>query len=208
MRALIGDEWSVLRAGVAAVLAGTGIDEVVQAETLEGALAEARRAPLDLVVLGRFGDAGVELAVPAVLAVTPGARVIVLLDQPDRRAVLGAVDAGAEGVLTRAAREDEVVDAVLRVGRGERVVSPRVLDGAFGELAPVDLRAPVVPGGLTERERAVLAELVSGRSNREIADALFIGEATVKTHLRNIYDKLEVSNRVQAVGKAIERRLV
>ncbi len=94
-----------------------------------------------------------------------------------------------------------------RVTKGEQLIAPGLLAMLLGDVVEP---APAIDDDhpLTDRERTVLALLVEGRSNRQISAELVIGEATVKTHLHNLYEKLAVSNRVQAVGRAFERRLL
>lgn len=160
-----------------------------------------------VVVLGRIGDMSCEDAVQQLRRTAP-VSVIVLLAKPDRERLVALLSAGADGVLTATPTPAELRDSVLRVGKGERFVSPGLLAALFGENdADID-EDDRPPSVLTERERFVLQLAAEGRSNREIAGQLFISQATVKTHLQNIYAKLGVANRVQAVGRAIELRLL
>lgn len=218
MKAIVADEWSVLRGGVAAVLAQCGVTTPVQAATGTEAVAAAERSPVDLVVLGAVPDVTAAKAVERLRAVRPEMRVLVLLAGTGRTEAIEVLDAGADAVLSRSATEVDLREATVRLTLGQRYVSPSLLESAFGSGAG----GPAGPGGspaaggpaagvaasLTERERSVLRHLADGRSNREIAGALFIGEATVKTHLGRIYEKLGVANRVQAVAKVHELRLL
>ena len=200
--AVVVDEWAVLRSGVGAVLAQSGIDVVGQTADLPAAVRIAARFGVDLVVLGHLTDVAPGLGVRAFRAEAPTARTVVLLQRPTRAEALELLDDGALGVVAREAPEAELRETVMRAIRGERHLSPELLSPTASASASDD------PDPLTDRERAVLRELADGRSNRQIADALFIGEATVKTHLHNIYAKLDVVNRVQAVGRARERGLL
>ena len=205
MRAVIADQWSVLRNGVAAVLGQCGITTVAHHATGIDIVASAEQHGATLVVIGTVPDVSALGVVERVRRADPPLRSLVLLDSITRDGAVALLDAGADAVVPRDTGEVELRDAATRVLRGERHIAPAVVAAAFGTPG-----APRDTGdhGLTERERAVLRQLVEGRSNREIAAALFIGEATVKTHLRNIYDKLGVANRVQAVGLALERELL
>ncbi len=207
MQAVIADEWAVLRSGVVAVLARCGIEVVREAGSATGALAGLSDAGPGLLVLGLVSDQQPLGAVRRAKAIAPDVTVIVLVSDTDREGVLALLDGGADAVLSRDAGEDELLDAVARVNRGQLFVAPGLLESLFGDNRANGAEPPA-DAGLTERERAVLTLLVEGNSNREIARKLFIGEATVKTHLHNVYEKLEVANRVQAVGRAIELRLV
>lgn len=200
-RAVIADEWAVLRSGVAAVLAQCGVEVVGQVATVDDLVQVCSQLEPDLVLVGALPPG------PAVTADADGrvggAALVVLLPTTTRGAVIEALDDGAVAVLARTASETELREAVMRVVRGERYLAPGLLADAFGggeQVRPLDT--------LTDRERMVLVQLAEGRSNRQIADALYIGEATVKTHLHNIYTKLSVANRVQAVGRARELRLL
>jgi DNA-binding NarL/FixJ family response regulator len=142
-------------------------------------------------------------AIARLRAVRPGMRILVLLKHADRDQTIEALDAGADAVLARTASEIDLREATVRLANGQRYVSPDLLAVAFDSNG-----ARTERDRFTEREREVLTVLVEGLSNREIADKLFIGEATVKTHLRNIYDKLGVSNRAQAVGRAMQEKIL
>jgi DNA-binding NarL/FixJ family response regulator len=137
----------------------------------------------------------------------PEVRVVVLSmhDAPDM--VARAVAVGADGFLPKTASGDEVLSAVRRVASGEAVLHPSVT-GPFLRRVAVSPDTTIRDQWLTEREQEVLEHLAEGKSTKEIADALFLGEETVKTHLGRIYQKLGVSDRVQAVAAAIRGGLV
>jgi DNA-binding NarL/FixJ family response regulator len=207
LQVVIADGWAVLRRGVAGVPAPRGATAVREAGTVTEALAELRPGGPELVVFGLVTDQPLVGAVRRAKAIDPAVIAIVLVSEPDRELVLDLLDGGADAVLTREVSEAELGDAVERVRRGERFVAPGLLASLYGEIgapdAPADDDHP-----LTGQEQRVLALLVEGHSNRQIADELDIGEATVKTHLHNLYEKLSVANRVQAVSRAIEMRLL
>lgn len=205
MKAVVADEWSVLRGGVAAVLAQCGVSTPMQTATGTEVVAAVERTSYDLVVLGAVPDVTPAKIVARLRALRPEVRVLVLLEGHGRDEAIDVLDAGADAVLSRTATEVDLREATVRLTLGQRYVSPGLLAAAFGRSATM---SPADAVGLTEREREVLRQLADGRSNREIADALFIGEATVKTHLGNIYEKLGVANRVQAVAKVHELHLL
>jgi DNA-binding NarL/FixJ family response regulator len=202
MTAVIVDEWAVLRSGVGAVLAQSGVDVLGQTADLAAAVRLVARASVDLVVLGHLTDVATGLGVRAFRATAPEVRVVVLLQRPTRHEALDLLDEGACGIVAREASEGELREAVMRAARGERYLAAELL--ALPSSAPAT--GDVDP--LTDRERAVLRELSVGRSNRQIADALFIGEATVKTHLLRVFAKLGVDDRTRAVMVAVERGLL
>ena len=208
MQALIADEWAVLRSGVAGVLAASGIVAVREASTATEALALLHPGGAHLVIFGLVSDQPLAGAVRRAKAIDADVRAIVLVPEPSRELVLALLDGGAAAVLTREASEAELHEALARVARAERFVAPGLLARLYGEVEPVIEADDDDEHPLTAQERRVLALLVEGRSNRQIADELLIGEATVKTHLHNLYEKLCVANRVQAVSRAIEMRLL
>lgn len=200
--AVIADEWGILRGGVGSVLDQCGIGVRGQAATARDAVTLVDGGPCDLVVVGRLGSTSPAEVVRELRRRHPRVRTIVLLEGDRRDEALAAIDAGASVVLSRSATEAELREGIARARRGEAFIAPAILAAVGG---PATRRAE---DALTDRELSVLGQLVEGRSNQEIASALFIGVATVKTHLTRIYEKLNVQNRVQAVGRAVELRLV
>ena len=168
------------------------------------ALALADRCPPDLVVLdldlGRDG-AGLDLA-RRLLERHRGVRILVLTGSRDRDLMMRAMRLGVHGFLRKSADTAEVVAAVRSLLRGQGVfdAGPVMVD----VLRPDEPRGPV----LTERENQVLKLLAVGMSNREIGDRLLISEATVKFHVRNLRDKLEVRRRTEIVHTATRQGIV
>jgi DNA-binding NarL/FixJ family response regulator len=152
-----------------------------------------------------------------ILADLPGTRVIVLTTYADDDSVFAALEAGARGYLTKDAPAAEIQRAIRLVCAGEALLDPsvqrRLLDRALAGAATVQAPAPQasgagLPDGLTQREAEVLREIAAGYSNREIADRLSISEATVKTHVNNIFSKAGLRDRAQAVVYALHHGLV
>jgi two-component system nitrate/nitrite response regulator NarL len=133
-------------------------------------------------------------------------KVIVLSASDDAETVYDAVEAGAAGFLTKAATADEICNAVLAAARGHSPIA-RDLQGLLAR--EIRARAEPVAGTLlTPREHEVLSLSASGESVQEIAGELFVSAATVKSHLRSIYEKLGVSSRTAAVAQAIRGSLI
>jgi DNA-binding NarL/FixJ family response regulator len=130
------------------------------------------------------------------------ARVLVLTTYDTDSHVLPAIEAGATGYLLKDAPRAELLRAVRAAARGEAVLSPSVAARLMSRL-----RTPAA-GPLSRRELEVLQLVATGNTNREAAARLFITEATVKTHLLNIYAKLDVSDRAAAVAEAYNRGLL
>lgn len=130
-----------------------------------------------------------------------GPPVLILTTYDTQADVVAAVEAGAMGYLLKDAPEDELYDAVVRASQRTRVLSPQVANVLADRLVnPAE--------ALSAREIELLRALQTGASNREIAEQLFISQATVKTHLIHIYAKLGVDNRTAAVEKARQRRII
>ena len=129
-------------------------------------------------------------------------KVLVLTICETDRDVLPAIKAGATGYLLEDATQQELLRAVGAAARGESVLSPSVASRLLGQV-----RAPVAEP-LTQRELEVLQLVARGTTNREAARRLFIGEASVKAHLRHLYTKLGVNDRAAAVAAAYERGLL
>ncbi|MFD8318846.1 response regulator [Kitasatospora purpeofusca] len=204
VRLLVCDDHAVVRAGLLALLASAGDIEVVgEASTGEEAVELAARLAPQVVLMDlQLGDGidGVE-ATRRITAAPEAPHVLVLTTYDTDADITRAIGAGATGYLLKAERPEELFAAVHSAAQGRTVLSPPVASRVMAQM-----RAPAPQ--LTERETEILAQLAQGLGNREIARALFISEATVKTHLGRIYDKLGVDTRSGAVAVAKERRLL
>jgi DNA-binding NarL/FixJ family response regulator len=205
-RVVVADDQKVVRDGLALLLgllpdievvgvAGDGeqaLEQVVQHEP-DVVLMDLRMPRMD----------GVE-ATRRIRAAHPGVQVVVLTTYADDDSVFAALRAGARGFLTKDAGADEIAQAIAAVREGEAQFDPSVqlrlveaLAGGEPVRKPSDL-----PDGLTRREVQVLGLIAEGRSNSEIARELFISEATVKTHINNLFAKAALRDRAQAVAYA------
>jgi DNA-binding NarL/FixJ family response regulator len=159
----------------------------------------------DLVLLDAFlrGDGGVQAAAK-LLASAPDFRVVIFTYEEDARLRDEALRAGVTGYLLKSLDAARLVTDLQRVAEGELVVDPPPTS-----LAGTDARSgcPGAELGLSRREGEVLALLVEGSTNRQIAESLFVGEETVKSHLRSLYRKLGVRDRSSAVSVAWRREL-
>lgn len=204
VRIVIAERWSVLRRGLIGLLQGTYtvVDELDDAGELGTML---RTRPIDLAIVG--DEVGVDVVAVLTNLGGAGVPVLVLSDDVDVDLLRRMLRAGAQAVLSKKVDDHTLLDGIARVLRGDRVIDQRYLPLLFSaddlehvEDAGTDL--------LTPRERDVLALLAQGATNREIAESLLVGEATVKTHLGRIYAKLEVAGRHHAVGRALELGLL
>ncbi|MEV5710721.1 response regulator transcription factor [Actinoallomurus sp. NPDC052274] len=202
IRVLIVDDHPIVRDGLRGVFAGDP-DFEVAGEAANGAEALALADAADVVLMDlRMPEmSGVE-AITRLRETHPGVRVLVLTTFDTDSDVLPAIEAGATGYLLKDAPREELIRAVRAAHRGESVLSPSVAGRLMGRV-----RGPS-PGTLSKREREVLALVADGTTNREVARRLFVSEATIKTHLLHIYDKLGVRDRAAAVAKAYERGLL
>jgi DNA-binding NarL/FixJ family response regulator len=204
IRVLIVDDHPVVRSGLAGMLAVED-DLVVVGEAGDGEEAVARVAALnpDVVLMDlrmpRLDGAG---ATARILGAHPGTRVLVLTTFDTDADIVRAVEAGATGYLLKDTPRAQLVDAVRAAARGETVLAAPVAARLVSRL-----RAPATEA-LTPREVEVLGAVARGLSNAEIGRALFIGEATVKTHLLRAFVKLGVDDRTRAVTVAMERGLL
>jgi NarL family two-component system response regulator LiaR len=130
----------------------------------------------------------------------PPVRVIALTASTDEARMMGVLRAGAAGYVRKDAEPEVLLAAVRAVARGKTYIDPSVARQVVQAATPHD--------DLTPREVEVLRHLALGRSNKEIADALFISEETVKTHVGKVLSKLQVENRAQAMVQALKRGLV
>ncbi|MFE0451724.1 response regulator [Streptomyces sp. NPDC058914] len=205
VRLLVCDDHVVVRAGLRALLdSAPGIEVVGEAGTGEEALALTARLTPDVVLMDlQLGDGidGVETTRRLTTAPGTAPHVLVLTTYDTDADITRAIEAGATGYLLKAERPEELFAAIHAAAQGRTALSAPVASRVMA-----NLRSP--RPSLTDRERDILAQLARGLGNREIARALFISEATVKTHLRRIYDKLGVDTRAGAVAVAKEQRLL
>ncbi|GLY82351.1 response regulator [Actinoallomurus iriomotensis] len=202
IRLLIVDDHPIVRDGLRGVFAAEPDLEVV-AEAADGAEAVRRAGDADVVLMDlRMPGMGGVAAIERLRETVPDVRVLVLTTFDTDSDVLPAIEAGATGYLLKDAPREELLRAVRSAHRGESVLSPAVAGRLMGRVRrPSD-------GALSKREREVLALVADGTTNREAAKRLFVSEATIKTHLLHIYEKLGVRDRAAAVGEAYKRGLL
>jgi DNA-binding NarL/FixJ family response regulator len=203
IRVLVVDDHPVVRAGLRAVLdASAQLSVVGEAADATGGEQIAREIGPEVVLMDLNLGHGLDgIAAIGLLTRLPKPPRIVVLTTYDTDAdVIAALDAGAIGYLLKDSPPDDLVRAIVAAARGETVLAPQVAAVLVRRVSG----APV----LTAREIEILNLLAAGRTNRELARELFISEATVKSHLTNIYGKLGVESRAGAVARAIERRII
>ena len=204
IRVLVVDDHPVVRSGLVGMLdVEDDLDVVGEAGDGEEAVTRVAALRPDVVLMDlrmpRLDGVG---ATTRIVRDFPDCRVLVLTTYDTDADILRAVEAGATGYLLKDTPRAQLVDAVRAASRGETVLAPVVAARLVSRL-----RAPA-PDPLTPREVEVLAAVARGLSNAEIGRSLFIGEATVKTHLLRVFAKLGVDDRTRAVTVAMERGLL
>lgn len=201
IRVLIADNHTTVLAGVSSII-GMQPDMLVVAE------AENGRRAVELWHVHRPHVTLLDLRMPLLDGVgvinevrqqEPSAKFVILTTYDTDNEIYRAVKAGARGYLLKDERREVLLDCIRKVSRGETCIPPALVE---------KLAAGMRGEALTGREVEVLALLVRGRSNKEIAAKLFISETTVKGHLRSVFTKLNVLSRTEAVTTAIRRGLV
>jgi DNA-binding NarL/FixJ family response regulator len=204
IRLLLVDDHPVVRDGLRGLFADDP-DFAVVGEAATGAEAVARveRLGADVVLMDlRMPQMGGVEAIRRLRERAPSVRVLVLTTYDTDSDVLPAIEAGATGYLLKDAPREELVRAVRAAFEGQPVLSPAVAKRLMGQVR----RPP--PEALSQRELQVLQLVADGATNREAAARLFVSEATIKTHLLHIYEKLGVRDRAAAVGEAYRRGLL
>ena len=201
IRVVLADDHQVVLEGLAAMI-GRQSDMTVVGEANNGVEAvdlwRAHRPDVALVDLRMPGLDGVGV-VTRIRSMDPTARVIILTTYDTEEDIYQAIRAGARGYLLKDARRSDVVDAIRRVHSGETLLAPNVT---------AKLAQRVTDDALTDRERAVLALLAAGKSNRDIGSEIHVEETTVKSHLKSIFTKLHVVSRTEAISVAMRRGLL
>lgn len=198
IRVLVVDDHPVVRAGLVALIgAQPGLEVVGEATSGREAIARSAELSPDVLLCDlRLGEGVDGVGVVTALRQAPDAPEVLILTTYDEDAdIVRAVEAGAAGYLLKDADTAAIVDAVAAAARGGLV-----LGHAMERRVVAAMRTR--RSGLSEREREVLGLVAEGLSNKEIAKRLFVGEATVKTHLNHAFTKLDVDNRTAAVAKA------
>ncbi|HEU4755670.1 MAG TPA: response regulator transcription factor [Agromyces sp.] len=208
IRVVVADDHPIVRSGIVALLESEPGIEVV-GEAVDGAEAVALAAELqpDLVLMDlRMPVLDGAAATARILAEGGRTRVLVLTTYETDDHILAAIEAGASGYLLKAAPQEEILAGIRSVAAGETVLAPSIAAKLVRRVR-ADASAPAPPA-LSPRELDVLRLVADGRSNPEIARTLHIGEATVKTHLIHVFEKLGVNDRTRAVTRAMELGLL
>jgi two-component system, NarL family, nitrate/nitrite response regulator NarL len=207
VRVVVADDHPLYREGVVRALSASGQVEIVaEAEDGRSALAEIQQHRPDVALLDyKLPELDGVAVTNAVVREQLPTRVLLVSAFADSGIVYKALETGAAGFVSKEARREQIVDAVLACSRGENVVPP---DVAAGLVSEIRLRKQDDTPALTPREQEILHLIAGGKSLPEIAKELFLGLTTVKTHVQHLYEKLGVSDRAAAVASAMRRGLI
>jgi two-component system NarL family response regulator len=199
IRIFLVDDHPSLRAGLAAILESQP-DLKVVAEAGSGREAIESTIPADVYVVDlRMPDGdGVE-TIKQLIARDPATKVLVLTTYDNEEDIFQALEAGARGYLLKDTTKEELVEAVRQVNLGERCLPQHIASRLADRL---------IRPCLSPREMDVLRLVCRGRSNKEMAAAMFISEETVKSHMKSLFMKLNVHDRTEAVAVAFQRGLI
>jgi two-component system response regulator DevR len=207
LRVLIADDHSVVRAGLKALLESHDeIEVVAEADTGDGAVRQASAHHPDIAILDirMPGLSGID-ACRQIVEGVPGCKVIILTSYAEEELLSAAIDAGASGYVLKRIGNDDLVGAVLAVGRGEGILDPAMTSSVFEKVRQANAaHAATHFDDLTQQELSVLALVANGLTNRQIAAQLFLGEGTVRNYVSSILSKINVSNRAEAAVYALK----
>lgn len=210
VRILIADDHSVVRAGLRALLERHNNFRVVaEAPTGEEAVLKAAELQPDVAVLDvrMPGISGIE-ACRQIVAKAPGCRVIMLTSYAEDELLMAAIQAGAMGYVLKRIGDNELVQAVERVSRGEGMLDPAMTASVFAEVRKANQAQQAAAfSDLTPQELAVLARVAEGLTNRQIAVKLFLGEGTVRNYVSSVLAKIGASNRAEAAAYAVKHNI-
>ncbi|MEQ7139257.1 response regulator transcription factor [Enterococcus casseliflavus] len=207
IKVLLVDDHEMVRLGVSSYLSIQDDIEVIgEAENGRVGYEKALELRPDVILMDLVMDEmdGIE-STKLILNDWPEAKIIIVTSFIDDEKVYPAIEAGAAGYLLKTSTAHEIAEAIRATQRGERVLEPEVTTKMMDRLTN---RTSILHEDLTNREQEVLLLIAEGKSNQEIADALFITLKTVKTHVSNILSKLEVEDRTQATIYAFKHGLI
>ncbi len=211
IRVLIADDHPLFRDGLCTLLnSGSEAEVVGEAATGDETIALAATLQPDVILMdiNMPGVNGIE-ATRRILHTSPHISILVVTMYEDDDSVFAAMRAGARGYLLKGADQEETLRAIKAVSRGEAIFSPAIAKRLIRYFSPT--RAAVTPPQafpeLTDREREILTLLAQGHNNADIAQRLVLSPKTVRNHLSNVFNKLQVADRAQAIIRAREAGL-
>ena len=174
--------------------------------SVEEALEQSTATDVILLDINLPGLTGME-AIPMFRDKIPGQKIIMLTILEDDFHILESIKNGADGYILKKSSPNKILDAIQQVYDGDAALTPMVARQVMAFLKPVSAK-PESPSNLTVREKEILILISKGLTNQGMAGRLFISEQTVRNHIKNIYDKLQVHSRAQVVMKAFKDKLI
>jgi len=203
MKVVLVDDHEVVRQGLKTLIDGhDDLDVVGEAGDVDNAIRQVGYHSPDVVVMDvRLPDGtGVE-ACREIRSRWPDVKVLMLTSYADEEALVSSIMAGASGYVLKRIDSDDLVDAVRRVGNGESLLDPNLTDRLFARIRGDEPDDPLL-ARLSPQERKILDLIAEGKTNRQIAEELFLAEKTVKNYVSNLLSKLEMSRRSEAAAYA------
>lgn len=201
---LIADDHPVFRKGLRALLASMPTTELVgEATTGEEAINLAEKLQPDVILMDLQMPGGGGLsAIRQIVQTSPHIRILVVTMFEDDDSVFAAMRAGARGYILKDMNDEEITRAILAVGHGEAIFSPAIAQRMMNFFSTRSALPPDIFPELTESERNVLRLMAQGANNETIAQQLALSTKTVRNYVSNIFSKLQVADRAQAIVKA------
>ncbi len=210
LKILLVDDHEVVRLGLKALLSRNKQFQVVaEASNASEALDRAARYQPDVVVMDiRLpGKNGIE-ATREIVAQHPDIKVIMLTSYAEDELLFDAIAAGASGYVLKQIGSNELVTALEKIGRGESLVDPALMQKVFARVREASRKAEDEAfADLSEQELKILALVAKGKTNKEIADAVFLSEKTVRNYVSSILSKLNLATRSEAAAYAVTHRI-
>src|SRR5690606_12010176 len=210
IRIMLVDDHEVVRLGMKSLLERHADFEVVaEAAAADEAVQKAMQHEPDIVLMDirLAGSSGID-ACEEITTALPDTKVVMLTSYADDELLFAAIRAGASGYVLKQIGSGELIQAVEAAARGEATLDPSLTQRGFSEgRRAIQKEEKAAFGELTAQEMQVLALIAEGKTNREIADALFLSEGTVRNYVSSILSKLEVSNRAEAAAYAVQHHL-
>ncbi len=209
VRVLLVDDQELFRRGVKMVLEAEGGLEVEEVDDGDKAIKSVEANPPDVVLLDvrMPGRSGVDTCA-AIKAASPSTAIIMLTASDEEQDLYQSIKSGASGYLLKdGSTYDQVAEAVRLGASGQSLITPRMATKLLDEFVTMT-KTPGTGAQLTARELQVLRHVAKGQSNREIAEDLFISENTVKNHIRNLLEKLQLKSRMEAAMYAVRSNLL
>jgi two-component system NarL family response regulator len=207
---LLVDDQELFRRGVSMVLGADDDLELVEVGDGDQAIAAVEETPADVVLLDvrMPGRSGVEVC-KTIKDISPSTGIIMLTASDEESDLYESIRSGASGYLLKdGSTYDQVAEAVRLVAAGQSLISPSMATKLLDEFVQMSRSPAPATAQLTQRELQVLRLVAKGLSNREIAEELFISENTVKNHIRNMLEKLQMKSRMEAAMYAVRSNLL